>query len=129
MLALIDAEVEEGGFKVNGIGQNHIEAPAVMTDHPFQQSFGRNHLPFPGPDHLQIQRRLNSRTDQMKNDGPMIMLDNLFPPDLHGVLAALRRNRKGAYRFLGIGGRGAEVRAAGVVMATELPFRVCEEPG
>jgi hypothetical protein len=45
------------------------------------------------------------------------------------LLAALRRNRKGAYRFLGIGGRGAEVREAGVVMATELPFRVCDEHG
>jgi hypothetical protein len=45
------------------------------------------------------------------------------------VLAALRRNRKGVYRFLGIGGRGAEVREAGVVMATELPIRVCDERG
>jgi hypothetical protein len=45
------------------------------------------------------------------------------------LLAALRRNRKGGYRFLGIGGRGAEVREAGVVMATELPFRVCDERG
>jgi hypothetical protein len=45
------------------------------------------------------------------------------------LLAAPRRNRKGAYRFLGVLVDDAEVREAGVVIETGLAVEVCEELG
>jgi hypothetical protein len=54
MLAVIDAEVKEGGFEVQGIPNYRIKESSIIDKHTLQQPFRCNDFAFPRPEHLDI---------------------------------------------------------------------------
>jgi len=55
VFVMFQTEVVKGGFRIQGIGQDHIKESSITEDHPFQESLGRNDLSLPGLNHLHIQ--------------------------------------------------------------------------
>jgi hypothetical protein len=54
MLTVIDAEVKEGGFEVQGIPNYRIKESSIIDKHTLQQPFRCNDFAFPRPEHLDI---------------------------------------------------------------------------
>jgi len=54
LLPMVNAEVDEGGFKVEGIPDNPVEETTIGLGDTFQESFCRDHLSFPWQNHLHV---------------------------------------------------------------------------
>ena len=76
------AELEERSFHIDRVPHNGVEESAIVLKHTIQKTFGRNHLPLTGTQHLHVQRQGQVEPDQMANHPAMIVFRNVLVIDL-----------------------------------------------
>ena len=75
MLSVVDAEVKEGGFQIQGISEDRIKESSIIAKHPLQEPFRRNDLAFSRPEHLYIQRDSQIEPNQMADHASVVIFD------------------------------------------------------
>jgi len=88
MLSVVNAEIKEGGFQVQGISDDCIKEPSIIEMYALQEPFRRNDLSFPRPKHLYIQRDSQIEPDQMADHASVVIFDLLSAMNLDLSLRA-----------------------------------------
>ena len=80
-------EFEEASLRIESIAQKDIETARLCGDDALNQAERGGALVVMGSEKFEIQQEPKARTDELKDHGPMIVLDALLP--VNGEFALL----------------------------------------
>jgi len=89
MFVMSAQEFEQPGLRIEAVAQQDVEAAGMMIEDPLNQPHRRRAFIFLGPQQFKIQQEPEILTEQLKDDGPVVVLDALLAVDRDFALLAV----------------------------------------
>ena len=77
VFSVLDAEVEERSFEVDGVALHGVEEAVVANKEALEETAGRDDFAFAGPDHLDVEDHGEREAHEVGHDAAMVILGDL----------------------------------------------------